>query len=271
MKKFNELTLKALESSEKKRYYVYALSDPKDDTVFYIGKGTQNRVFSHERDAREIEGNESEKIKKIREIQNRKDPNQNQVKREIISSCLTEKEAFIAESVLIEALKHFSKTDLKNIVSGHDATDIMSVETFDAVFGADEVDISDIKEKILLISIGTSYKYSLNDKETYEQARGYWGVNVKRANKADYVFAVYHGLVVGIYNNITWHNAEERNGMPVSLGKTTNEIERDVASNKKWFSGDIVSFDSDIAKKYYHKAISNLPRSYGATLRYINF
>lgn len=32
------------------RYYVYILVNPIDDTIFYIGKGTKNRVFAHELD-----------------------------------------------------------------------------------------------------------------------------------------------------------------------------------------------------------------------------
>lgn len=29
-------------------YYVYALVNPDDKTIFYIGKGNKNRVFSHD-------------------------------------------------------------------------------------------------------------------------------------------------------------------------------------------------------------------------------
>jgi hypothetical protein len=29
------------------RFYVYALVDPRDESIFYIGKGTGNRVAHH--------------------------------------------------------------------------------------------------------------------------------------------------------------------------------------------------------------------------------
>ena len=43
VKSFSEKALDALNG-----YYVYALVDPRNDKVFYIGKGIGNRVFSHE-------------------------------------------------------------------------------------------------------------------------------------------------------------------------------------------------------------------------------
>ena len=45
--KFSQLTC------EKLGYYVYSLIDPFSDKVFYIGKGTGNRVYAHENDALE--------------------------------------------------------------------------------------------------------------------------------------------------------------------------------------------------------------------------
>lgn len=32
---------------EKLKYYVYLLQDPRDNSVFYVGKGVGNRVFQH--------------------------------------------------------------------------------------------------------------------------------------------------------------------------------------------------------------------------------
>ena len=33
---------------QKLGYYVYALVDPRDNKIFYIGKGINNRIFQHE-------------------------------------------------------------------------------------------------------------------------------------------------------------------------------------------------------------------------------
>lgn len=52
---------------EKYRWYVYELVDPRDQRIFYVGKGKENRIDSHEIEA--AKGRISRKCIKIREIQ----------------------------------------------------------------------------------------------------------------------------------------------------------------------------------------------------------
>ena len=55
---------------EKKQYkwYVYQLIDPRNNKVFYIGKGTGNRIHEHEKEA--SNGVCSHKCHKINKIRN---------------------------------------------------------------------------------------------------------------------------------------------------------------------------------------------------------
>ena len=48
--------------------YVYALVDPRDSTVFYIGKGNGRRMFQHERDVMRGKTNNASKTGRIAEI-----------------------------------------------------------------------------------------------------------------------------------------------------------------------------------------------------------
>lgn len=50
------------------RWYVYELADPRTGCVFYVGKGTKNRIASHEIEAASKPQVCSQKLRKIRDI-----------------------------------------------------------------------------------------------------------------------------------------------------------------------------------------------------------
>ena len=74
-------------------YYVYILIDPRDEKIFYIGKGVNNRIFNHVNDSL-TNTLTSDKLNLIREIINE---NKNVIHL-ILRHGLTEKEALIVES-----------------------------------------------------------------------------------------------------------------------------------------------------------------------------
>ena len=110
MNRFSEKSLLALGE-----YYVYGLIDPRDKQIFYIGKGTENRVFEHERESQENPDSEKLKLKTISEIKDKGF----EVEKIIINSNLSEEEAFAAEASLINAFNYVGDNKLTNIVAGH--------------------------------------------------------------------------------------------------------------------------------------------------------
>ena len=63
MERFSEKSLLQLGD-----YYVYGLIDPRNKKIFYIGKGTGNRIFEHERESQRSPDSEKLKLKIITEI-----------------------------------------------------------------------------------------------------------------------------------------------------------------------------------------------------------
>ena len=94
--------------------YFYALEDPRDNKIFYIGKGSGNRVFEHAKDARKQNDASSEKLKLIKKIIKEG----HDVKSYVIKYGFSDEEAISYEAVIIETLKKFGH-DLTNVVAGH--------------------------------------------------------------------------------------------------------------------------------------------------------
>lgn len=66
-------------------------------------------------------------------------------------------------------------------------------------------------EHLLCVNISkTSDDNERND--DYERARGYWRLNVNRAEKADYVLAIVHGIVKAVFKPIRWYRSETYKG-----------------------------------------------------------
>jgi hypothetical protein len=249
MKFFSEKAIEALNG-----FYVYALVDPRNDKVFYVGKGTGNRVFSHEIESGKSRESEKKKLQHIREIENCG----YSVRRLIINWGLTENEAFIAEATLINLLNRMPDIQLTNEVSGHHVHESLTTEEFELQYGAVPLEKEDIKHSILVIKINKLYRRGMSDAELYDSVRGFWAASLKsiEARKVKYVFGVYNGLILGVYKPDAWHYGYEMIDTPQRDILDPEGFER--LKNRVYFvCNDYRNLD-DEGTFYLHKSIVNL-------------
>jgi hypothetical protein len=91
------------------KWYVYELVDPRSNTVFYVGKGTKDRILDHEREAKR--GVCSEKTNKINEILASK----NEVGKRKVAYFCDEQAAYDHET---EVIASYGLDNLTNIMPG---------------------------------------------------------------------------------------------------------------------------------------------------------
>ncbi len=184
---------------ERLGYYVYTLADP-TGKIFYVGKGTGNRVFMHANEALE-NPKPSDKLNKIREIR----AVGGDVKYEILRHGLSENEAFEVESAIIDFI---GLKELTNIVAGHnmDRRGRMSIAEIIATHQAEPISIS---EPAILIIVNRLFERNISSDRLYEITRGNWAVGERR-NKAKYAFCVYKGIVREVYKINRWFSVPAR-------------------------------------------------------------
>lgn len=262
MDRFSEKSLLALGD-----FYVYGLIDPRTDQIFYIGKGTGNRVFEHEKEHMNSLNSDKLKLQTIAEIHSLG----LDVKKIIINSNLTENEAFSAEAALINAFRYINGTGLTNSVSGHHTTEALSVEDFEKIYGAEELREQDIKHKILVIKINRLYRRNIPSDVLYHSVRGLWRASMKSVQAVEYVFGVYHSLIVAVYKPTQWYkckDAPEKRPRPDEVLTPQSEkrlffVDENFERGLPWDANE--SF-------YYGKSLAGLKMNHGAQnpITYLN-
>lgn len=255
LKNFSEKAIRALNG-----YYVYALIDPRDDSVFYIGKGIENRVFNHEIEKNKNPDSEKRKIQTIRAIENAG----LSVKRVIINWGLLESEAFAAEAALINFLNFTNAAQLTNIVAGHHVHEAIDAEEFERVYGAESLTEDDIKHSILVIKINKLYHRGMGEKELYDVVRGIWKASMRsiKSRNVEYVFGVYNQLIVTVYKPDEWHYVHEMVDVP-RPEEITAEVFEKMKDRVYFICKDYKRMDEN-QKFYLNKSIAGLSVNQGA-------
>jgi hypothetical protein len=204
------------EVAEQLQSYVYLLRDPRDRKLFYVGKGTGDRVFAHARDAAAIpeESVKQQKIQLIHEIHHAG----HAVITEFLRFGLDAMTAYEVEAAAIDLV---GVENLLNEVDGHASNERGFMRT-DAAFdlAADPVEIT---VAALLIRPSRQWSRDLSMNELYEATRKWWVLGPKRA-RAKYALAVANGIVRGAWRIDEW----------VPRGPGDDGAEADTVTRTRW-------------------------------------
>jgi hypothetical protein len=237
---------------EKLKYYVYLYVDPRTDEVFYVGQGCGNRAFSHLR----AKG-ESSKVDVIKELAKLGfEP-----RIEILKCGLTEDQALLVEATAIDLL---DVKKLKNKVRGHGAR-YGTRDTAEEIAAQLDARDVEIEHAAVLINIARQFRYGMKPEELYDVTRCAWAIahNRKKADKAEYAFSVYHGVVREVYSIATWVRA----GTTFRVDDPSAGREK---SRDRWeFVGRVA--DEKIRKKYLGRSVQqHFPKGAANPIRYVN-
>lgn len=226
-------------------HYVYFLVDPRDDYIFYVGKGVGNRVFQHIQEAGDSQ-NQSHKVDRIREI----DDAGLQVVHKILRHGLkSEDAAFEVEAAAIDML---GISNLTNQQSGHYANDygLRSTEEIIAIYEAEPVQ-TDLP--IILVNVNKKYFRGMTTDELYHAVKEKWVIGERRQN-AKFAVATYRGLTREVFEIDSWY--------PVVSSS-------DKIKSRWGFNGHIAS--EDVQKILKHKSINHLfKKGEAAPIKYVN-
>lgn len=167
-------------------YYVYVLVDPRDDLIFYVGKGTGQRLLAHGYEAllQADPGPRSGKVARIREVRNAG----YEPRIDVVRHGLTEQEALLIEASLIDCVGK-----LTNKVAGHGAAEgRSSLKELVSRYGATPIDPG--ASPVLLVRLGHwkeqreeiesgifrsghGYRDDMTPEELAASTRAWWVIN----------------------------------------------------------------------------------------------
>ncbi len=194
--------------AERVGWYVYALRNPVDGRIFYVGKGRGNRVFHHAKDA---EGSvDDPTLSPKLELINQIHAQGLEVDTIVLRHGLRSQElAYEVEAAVIDTLETLDPQlenqlfSLTNLVKGHHHAKLGKAST-NAVASLFEAEpLGDLPEPVVLFGIPKLWTPSMTDAEVYEATHGWWIVG-PRVLRARYAAGVNKNVIRGVYRIHYW-------------------------------------------------------------------
>jgi hypothetical protein len=132
---------------------------------------------------------------------------------------------------------------------------VMRIHPFPRVFKTGALVLANVDESVVAINIAEQYPLVRNADELYNCTRGFWWLKKESAEKANYAFAVYKGVVKEVYEIDCWEPAKVQTGQ-ISLSKLNSrpvETSAAVSFGRYQFVGKIAP--GSIRNKYLERHI----------------
>lgn len=231
-------------------YYVYLYVDPRDESVFYAGKGSGSRCLTHL-----SENGETEKIQRIAAIRDSGFEPRIDI---LVHGLPTAEAALQVEAAVIDL---FGREQLTNKVRGWNSEAFGRMELKQIISLYDPKQIS-IKEPALLIRINQLFRFGMTPIELYDATRGVWRIGPDR-EKVELAFAVFQGVVREVYKVEKWFPA----GATFSTRMTANN---DLRDPERWEFVGVIAEDA-VRKKYIDgSVIHHFGRNVQSPFIYVN-
>lgn len=190
-------------AAERILYYVYALRDPRNKEVFYVGKGESNRWYQHIKEAEKKNDDPTLKLQRIREIHAAEQEVEAFIIRSGISS---EKHAYDVEAAVVHAYRLLERAGrplpltLTNIAEiHHPERGLASIAAMQSLLNAQPA--PEITEPVGIFKIGVRWYPDMSEEQIRETTSGWWSASrVKKGMRiAKYAFGVSDGIIRGVY------------------------------------------------------------------------
>ena len=198
------------------KYYVYALRDPRNLEVFYIGKGKDERILQHVAESGKNPKSEKAKLKRVRDIEQAG----KQVEHLFLRTGIeTEAEAFAIEQAVIDSYAaNRSSTagavQLTNLVAGHEHQE-QGLASFETVLAKHSKSPTPaIERPVLVLKLNRKWEPDMNAEELLKVSRKAWAVSEQTRQKAEIALVISFGIVRGVYeiNKHSWQPAADDKG-----------------------------------------------------------
>lgn len=191
--------------SELLGHYVYALRDPRDGAIFYVGKGVGGRVYSHVAGA--SKGNSRKKVR-IREIQNEG----LQVEHLFIRTGIADDaQAFMVEQAVIDVLRAAGLNPSNDQGGQHSETSgLSSVSDRVAQLAPERAPL--FEPGTIVFVINKEWHRGISEKDLYRFTRASWVIGADTRKRARIALGAARGGIRSAYVIDDWTKVTTNDG-----------------------------------------------------------